>query len=110
MSRFINIDVVIAFIDEEIRQLRHLKKTQPYEQQDGFDLRIGEAGLIREYVKHMPTENSEAYNKGLNDAWELARKIVLPESEGGMKIDELKNVFKNHSYFDINDILKRYPP
>lgn len=61
-------------------------------------------------MEYKGIDNKEAYNKGLNDAWELARKIVLPESEGGMKIDELKNIFKNHRYFDINDILKRYTP
>ena len=54
-------------------------------------------------------EIEEAYNKGLNDAWELAKKIVLPDKDGGMKISEIKNVFKiNH--VDVNDILRNFTP
>ena len=34
-----------------------------------------------------------AYEKGLNDAWECARKIVLPTIYGGIPKKELKNMF-----------------
>lgn len=45
---------------------------------------------------------NESYNQGLNDAWELARKIVLPTFHGGYTWDEVENIFgtkhicKNH--------------
>lgn len=37
----------------------------------------------------------EAYNKGWEDAWEWARKIVLPITEGGFSTDEVKEIFSN---------------
>jgi len=41
---------------------------------------------------------NESYNKGLNDAWELARKIVLPMDKGGYTADELRNIFSKNTY------------
>lgn len=49
---------------------------------------------ITSFVKNdalHPTD--EAYNKGLNDVWELAKKIVLPEHKGGYTTDELEDIF-----------------
>ena len=46
------------------------------------------------------------YSKGLNDAWEAARKIVLPTRDGGISWSVLKKMFPNA---DISsDILKEY--
>lgn len=36
---------------------------------------------------------SEAYNKGLNDAWELAKKLWLPTSYGGKNSEEVIKIF-----------------
>jgi hypothetical protein len=38
-------------------------------------------------------EIKEAYNKGLNDAWELARKVALDNYEGAYSVKGLKNIF-----------------
>ena len=35
----------------------------------------------------------ESYEKGLNDAWELARKIVLTTEMGGICYDDFKKIF-----------------
>jgi flagellar biosynthesis/type III secretory pathway protein FliH len=35
----------------------------------------------------------EEYNKGLNEAWECARKISMPENEGGMSVKALQSIF-----------------
>lgn len=35
----------------------------------------------------------ESYNKGLNDAWELAKKIVKSPNKGGYKANELAEIF-----------------
>jgi hypothetical protein len=40
----------------------------------------------------------DAYNKGLNDAWNLAKKIVLPSHMGGYTMDEFKNIFDKNTY------------
>jgi hypothetical protein len=51
-------------------------------------------------VLHTP---DEVYNKGLNDAWELAKKIVISEEDGGYSLEELRNIF---GYGDFESILK----
>lgn len=41
------------------------------------------------------TEEAEkkAYEQGLNDAWKCARKISMPENEGGMSVKALQSIF-----------------
>lgn len=41
---------------------------------------------------------NESYNRGLNDAWELAKKIVLPDHLGGYTVDELKDIFGKNTF------------
>jgi hypothetical protein len=56
---------------------------------------------VTDDVLHTPDDD---YNKGLNDAWELAKKIILPSHMGGYTTDELKNIFgKNTSISAISD-------
>ena len=50
----------------------------------------------------------EAYNKGLNDAWELARKIVLREYDGGMSVKDFYNIFDKTMADE--DVLKKFTP
>ena len=40
----------------------------------------------------------EAYQRGLNDAWETARKIVVDTDHGGLNLDILHKVFDSLSY------------
>ena len=47
----------------------------------------------------------KAYNKGLKDAWELAKKIASNPSEGGFSIKELIKIFESSL---IKDIFKKY--
>lgn len=47
---------------------------------------------------HTLDEVDESYNKGLNDAWELAKKIILPSHMGGYTMDEFKNIFGKNTY------------
>lgn len=62
-------------------------------------------------------EYAEAYNKGLNDAWELAKKIVSNPGEGGFSVKELinifetslmKNVFNEYSAQEAIEIIEAY--
>ena len=50
----------------------------------------------------------EKYNKGLNDAWELARKLVLSVSDGGISIKDFEIIFG--AGLDYKDILKIMTP
>lgn len=45
---------------------------------------------IKDDVLHT---SDESYNKGLNDAWELVKKIVKSPHEGGYKANELADIF-----------------
>ena len=35
----------------------------------------------------------ESYDKGLNDGWELAKRITLMKADGGYSCEELENIF-----------------
>lgn len=59
---------------------------------------------IKEEVLHTM---DDAYNKGLNDAWELARKIVLLERDGGYSTQELKRIL---GYGGYESVLKAFTP
>lgn len=42
-----------------------------------------------------------AYERGLNDAWECARKIVLSKTDGGIGIDAVIAILGNLSAYEI---------
>jgi hypothetical protein len=46
-----------------------------------------------------------SYEKGLEDAWECAKKVVLQYVEGGFKIDVFKKIFGESTY---QSVLKKY--
>lgn len=50
--------------------------------------------------------NEETYNKGLEDAWELAKKIYLPTVEGGITGGEIEKIFDCH----YSCVLRMYTP
>ena len=59
---------------------------------------------VKDDVLH-PTDDT--YNKGLNDAWELVKKIVLSEGDGGYSCEELENIF---GYWSPVSIFKAFTP
>lgn len=66
------------------------------------------------YIEEHEREDSELYQKGLNDAWEMARKIVVSPSEGdGMNIDDLVQCFGEFSYskllrLPVSEVKEKY--
>ena len=60
--------------------------------------------FVRNDVLH-PTD--ESYNKGLNDAWELAKKIAVLEDDGGYSCEELENIF---GHVATASVLKVFTP
>lgn len=52
------------------------------------------------------TQNSEAYIKGMEDAWNLAIKLWLPTNYGGVTDSEVRNIFD----CDYYAIAKLYTP
>lgn len=61
---------------------------------DGYSI----TDFVKDDVLHTP---DEAYNKGLDDAWELAKKIVLPDHLGGYTVDELKDIFGKNTFASL---------
>ena len=51
-----------------------------------------------EELEDAQKEIDEAYQRGLNDAWEAARKIVVDTDRGGFTLDALKDIFGTQSY------------
>ena len=49
----------------------------------------------------------KAYQSGLNDAWEAARKICLNESDGGLSAITVHDIFNTEHY---RDALRDYTP
>lgn len=57
---------------------------------------------ITDFVKDKALHSTDkAYNKGLEDAWELAKKIVLPDHLGGYTVDELKDIFGKNTFASL---------
>ena len=55
--------------------------------------------LNSDYInEHFGELQDEAYQSGLNDAWEAAKKIFGHEIDGGLDIDELKKAFGSDVY------------
>lgn len=60
----------------------------------------------------------DGYKKGLNDAWEAAKKIMLPSTKGGIPTYDLEDIFKykgnefnvlvNYSASDAIEKIKKY--
>ena len=62
------------------------------------DLEILNSDYINE---HFGDLQDTAYQRGLNDAWEVARNISILESNGGYSWKEMKNIFGTDSPSEI---------
>lgn len=52
----------------------------------------------------------EAYDRGLNDCWEMAKKIVLSAGEGGLSMEELQEMFGDRGRWCFSTVLREYSP
>lgn len=48
--------------------------------------------------------SDKSYSDGLNDAWKLARKIVMGEEDGGFDSQEVIDVFGKSRYYSFKDL------
>lgn len=60
------------------------------------------AGKVEEFVK---VSDQKTYEQGLNDAWEMARIIAAAESENGIPMDRLRDIYGSS---DLDIIAKNY--
>lgn len=49
----------------------------------------------------------EAYQEGLNDAWECFKKLVYPTKDGGLSTDDLREIFGTLS---LGQVVRAYSP
>ena len=56
-------------------------------------------------IERLKAENDESYRLGLDAAWEAAKRIMCHQRYGGLKYDELKEIF---CFNTINDIFNSY--
>ena len=76
--------------------------------QDGYE--EGQESLVNAYAIGKGEATLEdikeaEYNRGLNDAWTVAKKIVLGASKGGYPMEVLHRIF---SFSDLSDIFSIY--
>ena len=74
--------------------------------------------LNSDYInEHFGELQDEAYQRGLEDAWNVARKIAVETDDGGVSIEALYKMFgtesmcmimKNNTVHDATDKLKAY--
>lgn len=62
--------------------------------------------VVIEEVQDFEMECTDLYTKGLNDAWELARKLALNTYDGGIDSDEVRSIFGVSPY----DVFAKYEP
>lgn len=63
-------------------------------------------------LSNMRDDTEEAYQRGLNDAWECARRVVLNAGEGGIDAEELYDMFPCGCYnifngYSVQEVMKR---
>ena len=77
------------------------------EEQSGmYKLKYGGASfwISKEGAKNC--NEGKTYDDGLNDAWEVCRKIICEVELGGLSEDAIKNIFGEN--FDLYDIVESY--
>lgn len=78
----------IIYIPENVEKYRI-----PHEIASDVELRLRADMLTEEEQQQAKQEEKTAYNKGLADAWEAARKICRPVPSGGMTSNDLIKIF-----------------
>ena len=70
-----------------------------FERFEASDTEINHAG---EFIKTIRNKMYDfAYAKGMEDAWEMVKKILFLPSEGGLTFSELENIFGTFSAYRI---------
>lgn len=52
-------------------------------------------------AKQIEPDLKRAYDDGLDDAWECAKKLMLSMADGGLNRDELQDIFGNTDYYNL---------
>ena len=85
--------------DECIHKETCLRKMLTIKPLDDCHFKETEADISEPCLK----KAEDIYQKGLDDAWTCARKIMLNESNGGLPVKELDKIFNKGSYYILTD-------
>ena len=87
--------------ESKYREIRDELEKQAYHRgyKEAYDTAYADAEQIYESGKRA------MYQKGLKDAWEAARKIVLPGDVSGIYLADLEEIFDRSS---LQDVIKDY--
>ena len=61
-------------------------------------------GKVEDFIK--VGDDKKSYEQGLNDAWEMARKICMTINKGGLPTDQLEDIYDGYDLTD--DIMKTF--
>lgn len=56
---------------------------------------------IKDGKESVQIDDSTAYERGLNDAWECARKMLLSDEDGGIALSDILKIFGMTQYYAI---------
>ena len=85
------------------------------EKNKGLKLAVGEInnhlsileGLLRNERDDVQKQVDEAYQKGLDDAWDAARKIFGSNVDGGYCMEQIREILGKRSLFCTTDVIRQ---
>lgn len=86
-----------VYLECEVKGMNTSKNTYLLRYRNWLDNEY-ETEVVKDDVLHSA---DKIYNKGLNDAWDLAKKIVLPSHMGGYTTDEFIDIFGENIYISL---------
>ena len=86
---------------EEMEQLNESYVRKHFEDELESAFAHGRTEAESEYRDLLDKAKDEAYQRGLDDAWEAVRKILMLESDGGYSWKEMKSIFGTDSASEI---------
>lgn len=93
-----------VFLECEVREKDIDDNTYTLRYKNWYGDKYSKTDYVKDNVLHT---TDEIYNKGLNDAWNLTKKIVLLARDGGYSWQELKDIF---GYTDRESVFETYTP
>lgn len=91
-----------AYVSEQFAQGNEIRTVFPECMLDSFEK------LDSDYInEHYGELQDEAYQQGMNDAWEIAKKLYLDKRNGGLSDVELEEIF---GQLTVSKIFMRYTP
>ena len=100
-----NNEQLIKKIDERIQENRFVGRV--YTSITVRDA-LGRNNDILAQARSVIKNSEKEYKRGLEDAWALARKIVIPADNGGYSVDQINYIFDDNDIANVFTNLQTY--